>query len=95
MLTLIAAVEVILANSRLNYLSFLLVVIFVAAKQGIGLRAILRYSVLIGLLALAVALLYDPTKLLGFNATNQEAFTQGRSVTWEPPAGGSGGLFAA
>lgn len=82
LLTLTAAVEVILANSRLNYVSFLLVVIFIAVKEGIGLRSIFRFSLLLVLLALAVAYLYDPAKLLGFDVTNKEAFTQGRSVTW-------------
>lgn len=81
-LTLIAAVEVILANSRLNYLSFLVVVIFMAVKGGIGLRSIFSLSLLLVLLVLAVALLYDPTRLLGFYITNEVAFTQGRSVTW-------------
>lgn len=82
LLTLIAAVEVILANSRLNYLTFLCVVIFIAVKQGVSLRSILRFGLLFGLLALVVVLLYDPTKLLGFDISNEAAFTQGRSVTW-------------
>jgi hypothetical protein len=28
-------------------------------------------------------MLYDPTKLLGFDTTNEAAFTQGRNVTWD------------
>lgn len=83
LLTLVAAVEVILANSRLNYLSFLCVVVFIAVKEGISLRSIIRYGLLLGLLGLVVAALYDPTKLLGFDTSNEVAFTQGRSVTWE------------
>jgi hypothetical protein len=82
MLTLIAAVEVVLANSRLNYLSFVCVVIFIAVKEGISLRSIIRYGLLFGLLALVAAFLYDPTKLMGFDTSNEAAFTQGRSVTW-------------
>lgn len=82
LLTLLAAAEVILANSRLNYLSFLCVVIFIAVKEGISLRSIFRYSLLFWLLASAIVFLYDPTKLLGFDATNEEAFTQGRNVIW-------------
>ncbi len=81
-LTLIAAVEVILSNSRLNYLSFFFVVVFLAVKEGMSLRTIIRYGLLFGLLALVVVLVYDPTKLLGFDTSNKEAFTQGRTVTW-------------
>ncbi|MDP1864104.1 MAG: hypothetical protein Q8K52_09390 [Thiobacillus sp.] len=82
LLTLIAAVEVVLSNSRLNYLTFLCVVIFIAIKEGVSLRSIIRYGLLFGLLALVVVLLYDPTKLMGFDTSNEAAFTQGRSVTW-------------
>lgn len=82
LLMLIAAVEVVLSNSRLNYLTFLCVVIFIAVKQGMSLRSIIRFGIIFGLLAVVVALLYDPTKLLGFDMSNEAAFTQGRSVTW-------------
>ena len=83
LLILIAAAEVVLANSRLNYLSFLLVVIFLALKEGFTVRSIISYSFLLGVLGVVVALLYDPKKLLGFDTTNEAAFTQGRSVTWD------------
>lgn len=83
LLMLVAAVEVILANSRLNYLSFLCVAIFIAVKEGVSLRSIIRYGLLFGLLVLVVTLVYDPSKLLGFDTSNEAAFTQGRSVTWE------------
>lgn len=82
-LTLISAVEIILANSRLNYVSFFLVIIFIAIKEGISPRSIVRYSLLFGLLALIVSLAYDPSKLLGFDTSNEGAFTQGRNATWE------------
>jgi hypothetical protein len=82
-LMLIAAVEVVLANSRLNYLSFLCVALFIAVKEGVSLRSIIRYGLLFGFLAVVAMNLYDPTKLLGFDTTNEAAFTQGRSVTWE------------
>lgn len=83
LLMLIAAMEVILANSRLNYLSFMCVAIFIALKEGMSLRSIVRYGLLFGFLALVAVYLYDPTKLLGFDTSNEAAFTQGRSVTWE------------
>jgi len=38
--------------------------------------------VLTGLLALIFGLVYDPTKMLGFQEATQEGFTQGRSVIW-------------
>jgi hypothetical protein len=79
----IAAVEIVLSNSRLNYLSFLCITVFLAVKEGISLRFIIRYALLFGMLAVIVLLLYDPTKLLGFDTSNEEAFTQGRSVVWE------------
>lgn len=82
-LMLLAAVQVVLANSRLNYMSFMVVALFIAIKEGISLRSIIRYSLLFGVLGLVAAVLYDPTKYLGFDTTNQAAFTQGRSVTWE------------
>lgn len=81
-LTLTAAVEVILANSRLNYLSFIIVIIFIAIKQGISLRSIVRFGMFFGLLLLVIVSAYDPTKLLGFDTSNEAAFTQGRNITW-------------
>jgi hypothetical protein len=81
-LFLIAAVEIVLANSRLNYLSFLLVALFIAAKEGVCFRSMLRYFLLFTVLGVVVALLYDPTKLLGFDSSSEAAFTQGRNVTW-------------
>jgi len=82
LLTLVAAAQVVLANSRLNYVSFVCVMIFIGVKEGLSLRALVRYGVLFGILALLVVFLYDPTALLGFDISNEEAFTQGRSVTW-------------
>lgn len=81
-LMLIAAAEVVLANSRLNYLSFFCVVIFIAFKEGMSLRSMIRYGLLFAVLGLVVALLYDPTKFLSFDTSNEAAFTQGRNVTW-------------
>jgi len=81
-LMLIAAVEVILANSRLNYLTFICVAIFIAAKEGVSLRSMVRYGLLFTVLGAVVVLLYDPTKFLGFDTSNEAGFTQGRNVTW-------------
>lgn len=78
-----AAVQIVLANSRLNYLSFFVVVIFIASKQGANISAISRYVLLVGLLALVAVVAYDPTRALGFDTSSQAVFTQGRSVTWQ------------
>jgi hypothetical protein len=83
LLVTIAAVEVVLANSRMNYLSFLCITVFLAVKQGINIHSIIRYGLFFGMLAVIVFLVYDPTKLLGFDTSNEGAFTQGRNSIWE------------
>ena len=84
LLTLFASIEVFLANSRLNYLNFLCVILFIGVKQARSRRALRRFALLVTLLAIAVtlALVHDPAHLLGFNFSNEAAFTQGRSITW-------------
>ncbi|AXS80113.1 hypothetical protein HYN24_08830 [Dechloromonas sp. HYN0024] len=82
MLMLLAAAEVVLANSRLNYLTFACVAIFIAAKGGVSFRSMVRYSLLFALLGVVIVLLYDPTKFLGFDTSSEAGFTQGRNVTW-------------
>ena len=85
LLMLVASVEVFLANSRLNYLNFLCVLLFIGIKQGWSLRSMLRFGLLFALLAIVVtlALVHDPTHLLGFNTSSEAAFTQGRNITWD------------
>lgn len=82
LLVSIAAVQIVLANSRLNYLTFLITVIFIAFKSGISLRSSVRLGLIFMMLALIIMLVYDPTKMLGFDTSNEDAFTQGRSVIW-------------
>ncbi len=82
-LVFLSAIQVVLANSRLNYLSFALVLIFLAVKQGFSLASIARYGLLVGIVAVTVLWTYDPTKLLGFESDDLRAFTQGRNTTWE------------
>ncbi len=83
LLTLIAAVQVMLANSRLNYLSFFCVVMFMAIKGGVSQRTIVKYSLLLSIVAAVTFVFYDPTRMLSFDISNEAAFTQGRSVTWK------------
>jgi len=78
----LSAVQIVLANSRLNYLTFALVLLFIAAKQSVNFRSLFSYGALLSLVALIVVATYDPTKLLGFDTSNDAAFTQGRTVTW-------------
>ncbi|MHB1176422.1 MAG: O-antigen ligase family protein [Sulfuriferula sp.] len=82
LLMAMAAVQIILSNSRLNYFTFLIALIFIVFKGGISFRMIIRFGLLFGVLALIVMLVYDPTKLLGFDTSNERAFTQGRSDIW-------------
>ncbi len=82
-LTIIATIEVVLANSRINYACFLIVIIFMVTKEGVSLRTILKYSFLLILLLIVIYFTYDPSKLLGFDTSNEGAFTQGRDSTWQ------------
>jgi hypothetical protein len=81
-LILLAAVQVVLSNSRLNYATLVCVVGFIAFKQGISLRFLLRLGVLLGAFGLIVALVVLPEHMLGFDTTNVRAFSQGRSDLW-------------
>lgn len=83
LLVLLAGAQIVLANSRLNYVTFALVVLFSAIKSGFSVRNLIQFSILSGTLALVAALLYDPSKLLGFETHDPEAFTQGRNVIWD------------
>ena len=78
----LAGVQVVLANSRLNYLTYGLVMIYVALKGGIRPGSMIRYGLLFGALGSALAYFYGSTKLLGFDIYNMGAFTQGRHQIW-------------
>ena len=80
----VGAAEVTLSNARLNYLTFLLVVVFVLLKSGFSLLAILRFGLVATIVgALAVAL-YDPRAVLSpFDMSNPSHFFQGRNEIWE------------
>lgn len=82
LLVAMAAAQIVLSNSRLNYLTFMIAVIFIAFKSGISLRSIIRFGVIFVILAVIIMLTYDPTNLLGFDTSNERAFTQGRSEIW-------------
>ncbi|MDI1259310.1 hypothetical protein [Aquabacterium sp.] len=77
-LALVVVVEVVLANSRMNYLTLAIVLAFVAFKNGTRPLTLLAYGAFLIILGSAALLLYDSNKLLGFDTSNMESFTQGR-----------------
>lgn len=82
LLILLAAVQIVLANSRLNYVTFVCVLVFLAIKQGLSVASIVRYGLLVGLIAAVVVAVVDPGQLLGFDTSDSRAFTQGRTDIW-------------
>jgi len=82
-LLFLATVQIVVANSRLNYLILVVILIFLAVKNGKSLASLLRYGAIAIVLAIVAVFFYDPTKLLGFDFTNERAFTQGRNVIWD------------
>lgn len=76
-LALIVVVEVVLANSRLNYVTLVIVLAFVAIKNGAKPLTLLMYAAFLSILVGVAFVLYDSTKL-GFDTRNMEGFTQGR-----------------
>jgi hypothetical protein len=86
-LATLCVIEVVLANSRMNYITLLIVLVFIAVKNGTRWTSLLGYGAFFGVLAGVAMLLYDPSKVLGFDTSNMESFTQGRdrivSVLWK------------
>lgn len=81
--TSLGAAQVVLSNSRLNYLLFLAVVTFIAFKGGMRLATLLKAAVLVGLVAVVVAFLFDSRRMLGFDLSDPGSFTQGRNRIWD------------
>lgn len=79
----LATVQIVLANSRVNYLLFALVVLFIVLKGGVRPWVLVRNGTLLAVLAATAAYLYDPAKLLGFDWFNEGKLTQGRNQIWE------------
>lgn len=77
-LTLLVVAQVVLANSRMNYLTLGIVLLFVALKNGAKPATLLMYGGFFGVLAVVFALLYDKASFLGFDTSNMGSFTQGR-----------------
>lgn len=83
----LATVQIVLANSRLNYLLFALAVVVIVVKSGIRPRTLARNGLLLAILVAIAAYLYDPAKLLGFDLFNEAKFTQGRNQIWDVMVG--------
>lgn len=78
----LAAVQVVLSNSRLNYLLFLAVAALIALKGGMRLATLLKAAVLVSLVALVAAYFFDSRRMLGFDFSDAGSFTQGRNQIW-------------
>lgn len=79
----LAAVQIILSNSRLNYLLFAAVALFTGFKGGLSVAAMLKALALLALTVVVSLLLFDPSKMLGFDVSNMAGFTQGRNKIWD------------
>jgi hypothetical protein len=77
-LALLSVGMVILANSRMNYVTLAIVLVYIAIKNGTKPSSLLMYGVFLGVVGGVAALLYDSNKVLGFDTSNFESFTQGR-----------------
>ncbi|HEX5355221.1 MAG TPA: hypothetical protein VFW93_03315 [Aquabacterium sp.] len=74
----LSVVQVVLANSRMNYLTLALVLVYIALKNGAKPLSLLFYGTFLGAAAGAVMYFYDSSKALGFDTSNLASFTQGR-----------------
>lgn len=81
-LILLCGTMVILANSRLNYLSFAIVLIYIAAKNGVNIRSAARATIASASIAIAFYYLFDAERMLGFDIRDTNAFSQGRLPIW-------------
>jgi O-antigen ligase len=77
------AALVVLSNSRLNYLGFAVVTLFILYWGGVGIVSLVRTVALAAIVGAVGFALYDPQRMLGFDMSSQNAFTQGRSYIWE------------
>jgi hypothetical protein len=77
-LTLGVVAMVVLANSRMNYLTLGIVLGFMAYRNGTKLSSMIMAMVLLAVTVGIVAVLWDSQKFLGFNTDSVGGFTQGR-----------------
>lgn len=77
-LALLVVVQVVLANSRLNYLTLAIVLAFVALKNGTKPSTLLMYGGFTAVLGGLAFFLYDSSRSLTFDTTDMGSFSQGR-----------------
>jgi hypothetical protein len=77
-MTLGVVAMVVLANSRMNYLTLGIVLAFMAYRNGTKLSSMIMALVMLGVTVGIVAMLWDSQKFLGFNTDSMGGFTQGR-----------------
>ena len=82
-LALLASVMVVLANSRMNYLTLALVLVFIAFKNGARPAVLAGYAAFLGVIAAVAMFIYDPSKYLGFDLDDMGSLTQGRDRIFE------------
>ena len=83
LLLLICLPMIFYANSRMNYLVFATLVLFILHKNGKGVLSYAKYGLVLLPVIVAILYVYDSNKLLGFDTANEGAFTQGRNVIWD------------
>jgi hypothetical protein len=79
----LASVQVVLANSRINYLLFAVVVIFIFLKGGVRFWVLIRSGAVVSAILSVSMYLYDSNQLLGFDISDPGKFTQGRNQIWD------------
>lgn len=83
-LSLMVVVMIVLSNSRMNYLLLALFFGYVALCYGLSWQSLFKITGLLVVVALLVAVLYDPDKYLSpFDMSNMDSFTQGRNEIWD------------
>jgi len=82
-LAFLSVIMVVLANSRMNYLTLAIVLVFIAFKNGARPAVLAGYAVFLGFVVGVAAILYDPSKYLGFDTSNVGSLTQGRDRIFE------------
>jgi hypothetical protein len=78
LMTLGVVAMVVLANSRMNYVTLGIVLGFMAYRNGTKLSSMIMALVLLAVTVGIVAVLWDSQKFLGFNTDSMGGFTQGR-----------------
>jgi hypothetical protein len=77
-MTLGVVAMVVLANSRMNYLTLGIVLVFIAYRNGTKLTSMIMAMLMLAVTGGIVAVLWDSQHFLNFDTSNMGGFTQGR-----------------